>query len=45
VFLHGEIWTARSDAPVKKGDPVEITGVEDLVLRVRPRRGPTEGTT
>jgi membrane-bound serine protease (ClpP class) len=45
VTLHGELWTARSDTPVRKGDRVEITAVEDLVLRVRPRRGPTEGTT
>src|SRR5690606_4478927 len=32
VFVHGEIWDAVADAPVSKGQPVEVTAVEGLVL-------------
>ena len=36
VRLGDEIWNAASDAPLEVGNMVEITGVDGLVLRVRP---------
>lgn len=36
VFVHGEIWDAVSEAPVEKGEPVEVVAVEGMTLRVRP---------
>lgn len=36
VFVHGEIWDAIAEVPVTKGQPVEVTAVEGMVLRVRP---------
>jgi membrane-bound serine protease (ClpP class) len=36
VFLHGEIWSARSDEPVSAGEEVVVEKVADLKLRVRP---------
>lgn len=36
VFVSGERWNARSTAAVKKGDRVQITAVEHLVLEVEP---------
>jgi membrane-bound serine protease (ClpP class) len=36
VFVHGERWSAVSPKPVHEGQPVEVTGVEGLTLRVRP---------
>jgi membrane-bound serine protease (ClpP class) len=38
VFVHGEIWDAVSDVPVAPGEPVEILGVRNFTLSVRPRR-------
>ena len=36
VFVHGELWRARSDEPLRPGDEVEVEGIEDgLVLDVR----------
>jgi membrane-bound serine protease (ClpP class) len=36
VFVHGELWRARSDEPLMPGDEVEVEGIEDgLVLDVR----------
>jgi len=35
VFLHGEIWNARSDEQINKGEKVIVTGVEGLMLVVR----------
>jgi membrane-bound serine protease (ClpP class) len=35
VEVHGELWTAVSDAPLRKGDAVEVVGMDGLVLRVR----------
>ena len=35
VFVHGELWHARADAPVAAGTPVEVVAVEGLMLRVR----------
>lgn len=34
VQLHGERWQARSDKPVRHGDPVQVRKVEGLVLHV-----------
>jgi membrane-bound serine protease (ClpP class) len=36
VFIEGEYWNATSDKPVEKGQPVQITAVEGLTVRVRP---------
>ena len=37
VFVHGEIWTARSDETIKKGDEVVITAINRLILTVKPK--------
>jgi membrane-bound serine protease (ClpP class) len=37
VFVEGEYWNAVSDVPVEKDQPVEITGLEGLTLRVKPK--------
>ncbi|HLF17818.1 MAG TPA: nodulation protein NfeD [Candidatus Omnitrophota bacterium] len=34
IFVHGEIWNATSDAPIKKGKPVEVLEVKGLTLKV-----------
>ncbi len=36
VLVRGEYWMATSEVPVQPGQPVEITGVDGLTLRVRP---------
>jgi membrane-bound serine protease (ClpP class) len=36
IRVHGEIWRARSEHPLKKDQLVEITGREGLVLKVMP---------
>jgi membrane-bound serine protease (ClpP class) len=36
VFVHSERWSAVSDAPLHKGQKIEVTGVEGLILQVRP---------
>lgn len=36
VFVAGEYWTARSDVPIEPGTPIEVTGIDGLVLHVRP---------
>lgn len=43
VFVHGELWNAVSDEPVAPGEPVEVTGVHNLTLAVRPRRQGANG--
>ncbi|MCX8083946.1 MAG: nodulation protein NfeD [Calditerrivibrio sp.] len=35
VLVHGEIWSAVSDQMLTKGDNVQVTAVNDFVLRVR----------
>ena len=40
VLVRGEYWTATSDSPVQPGEPVEVTDVEGLRLRVRPAGSP-----
>jgi membrane-bound serine protease (ClpP class) len=40
VFVHGELWEAEAEEPVEPGEPVEVVGVHDMILAVRPlRRG------
>jgi membrane-bound serine protease (ClpP class) len=36
VWIHSESWQARSDRPLKKGEPVRIMGRDGLVLSVQP---------
>ena len=37
VFVEGESWSAVSDTPVEKDQPVEIIAVEGLTLKVKPK--------
>jgi membrane-bound serine protease (ClpP class) len=37
VFVEGEHWNAVSDVPIQKGAAVEITGINGLTLKVRPK--------
>ena len=37
VFVHGELWSAYADVPVKGGDAIEVVDVEGLAVKVRPR--------
>jgi membrane-bound serine protease (ClpP class) len=39
VFIHGEIWDAVAQEPVTRGETVEVVGIRDLLLAVRPVRG------
>ncbi|MCW5891848.1 MAG: nodulation protein NfeD [bacterium] len=36
VLVAGEYWSARSDVPIEPGTPIEVTGIDGLVLHVRP---------
>ncbi|HHP50771.1 MAG TPA: nodulation protein NfeD [Moorella mulderi] len=38
VFVEGERWKAVSEEPVIAGDPVVVVEVEDLLLKVKPRK-------
>jgi membrane-bound ClpP family serine protease len=35
--VEGEIWNAISEMPVETGQPVEITGIQGLTLKVKPK--------
>ena len=37
VFIEGEYWNAVSETPVEAGQNVEITGIEGLTLKVKPK--------
>jgi len=37
VFIEGENWNAVSETPIEAGQPVEITGIEGLTLKVKPK--------
>jgi membrane-bound serine protease (ClpP class) len=37
VFIEGELWNAVSDIPVEAGQTVEVTGLEGLTLKVKPK--------
>ena len=36
VFIHGEIWNARTSTPVKKGQRVRVLGLDGLILTIEP---------
>lgn len=36
VRTHGELWQARSDQPIRKGQPVRVTAINGLTLQVTP---------
>lgn len=36
VKAHGELWRAHSTQPLKKGQRVKVTGIDGLVLQVKP---------
>jgi len=36
VFIHGELWQAESDVPLKPGDKAHVVLVEGLKLKVKP---------
>lgn len=38
VFVHGEIWEAVADRTIEAGQPIEVTGVDGMVLEVRSHR-------
>ncbi len=38
VFVHGEIWSAFSDEPIKAGEKIIVDKVEELKLKVRPTK-------
>ena len=38
VFVRGELWGARAEEPIRKGESVTIRGVEGMLLRVTRRR-------
>jgi membrane-bound serine protease (ClpP class) len=40
VFVRGEYWNARADAPIRKGERVEVEAVEGMVIRVRTAQPP-----
>jgi membrane-bound serine protease (ClpP class) len=35
VFIRGEYWSATADQEIASGEPVEVTAVEGMSLRVR----------
>ncbi|VAX38238.1 Putative membrane-bound ClpP-class protease associated with aq_911 [hydrothermal vent metagenome] len=37
IFVHGELWNATSDLPIKKGEEVQIQEVKGLMLKVKPK--------
>lgn len=45
VKVHSEIWQAVSDTPVQRGQQLQVTGIEGLVLSVRPMETKTEEKT
>ena len=41
ISVHGEIWTALAEKPVKKGDRVVVDAVEGMVVKVSPAPAPS----
>jgi membrane-bound serine protease (ClpP class) len=39
VSVHGELWEAKSDEPIKTGEEVIIIGIERLVIEVKKKEG------
>ena len=35
VFFHGELWDARSDEPIKKGEKIKIVGTDKMTVIVK----------
>lgn len=42
VLIHSETWTAISDTPLHQGQEVRVTGIEGLILTVKPMQPSTE---
>ncbi len=40
VFVQGELWDARSDRPMSRGDALIVTGLDGMTLLVQPRSLP-----
>jgi membrane-bound serine protease (ClpP class) len=38
VFVEGEYWNATSEVPIEAGQPVVITAIDGLTLRVKPKQ-------
>jgi len=38
VHIHGEVWSAESRLPLKRGDRVQVIAVDGLVLHVQPAK-------
>jgi len=36
VYVHGELWDARSDRPVRKGERVIVNALDGMTLIVEP---------
>ena len=36
VFIHGELWQAESDTPLKPGDKALVLSIKGLKLKVKP---------
>jgi membrane-bound serine protease (ClpP class) len=36
VFVHSERWSAVTETPLRKGQDIVVTGIDGLVLKVRP---------
>jgi len=36
VFVHGELWHAKTSAPMQAGDRAVVTGMDGLVLKIEP---------
>jgi membrane-bound serine protease (ClpP class) len=41
VFVHGELWEAVSEAPVKAGERVVVVSVQDMIIKVERERRTT----
>jgi len=39
VFIHGEVWQAKSKEKIEKGEEVEVVGTKGLVLEVKKKGG------
>ena len=38
IFIEGELWNAVSESPVEENQNVEVTGIEGLTLKVKPKQ-------
>jgi membrane-bound serine protease (ClpP class) len=44
VFVRGEFWNALSEEAIASGEPVSVTGIDGMVLRVRRNGGQVSST-